>query len=73
MTTPPDDLAPTILAHLRAAAELADRGGVGRDQFMHAAWRAFLDSHPALREELAARELEGQLANLRERGLIGQA
>jgi hypothetical protein len=40
---------------------------------MSAAWNAILDAHPGMREQLAEKELRGQLKKLRKQGLIGLA
>ncbi len=58
---------------LGKAAELCTAEGVEQEAFMTAAWAAFLDASPGLREELADKELATQLGALRERGLIGSA
>ena len=69
---------PPILAHelhdaLARAAAVAAASGVDSEQFMQAAWAAFLDARPGLREELAQRQLEAQLAVLRARGQLAKA
>jgi len=56
---------------LRRAAKLA--GEVDSDTFMQAAWQAYLDERPGLREALEDKELRTQLKKLRKKGLIGQA
>ncbi len=58
---------------LDRAAELGTRLGLDKDAFLSAAWTAFLDARPGLREEIVERELGEQLATLRERGLIATA
>jgi len=58
---------------LRKAAAVAAESGVTLDVFADAAWQAFLDAKPGLREELETRMLAAQLSNLRERGLIPSA
>lgn len=58
---------------LRKAAALAAASGVSLDAFADAAWHAWLENKPGLREELEARALVAQLDGLRERGLVGSA
>ena len=58
---------------LRRAASLAAAHGVTIDAFAQAAWSAFLDAQPQVREELEVRALTAQLADLRERGRVGSA
>ena len=60
----------TLLAQ---AAALAATTGVSLDAFADAAWQAWLEAKPGLREELEARALVAQLGELRERGLVGTA
>jgi len=73
MSAPNQNPAEEILRHLRLAAQLSETVGVDKDAFMAAAWSAFLESRPGLREELAERELAAQLEILRDRGMIGEA
>jgi hypothetical protein len=58
---------------LSRAAELAAANGVPTDEFMRAAYDAFLDARPGLREELATKQLRQELKKLRKRGLVGSA
>ena len=58
---------------LRKAAALAVAKGVSLDAFADAAWQAWLDAKPGLREELETRAIAAQLGELRERGLVGSA
>ncbi len=58
---------------LRKAAALAAANGVSLDAFASAAWQAFLDAMPGLRDELETRALIDQIGQLRERGLVGSA
>lgn len=60
-------------ALLRRAAALAASHGVSLDTFAEAAWAAFLDAQPGLREELEVRALAARLDELRGRGLVGSA
>jgi hypothetical protein len=59
--------------HLRKAAALAAANGVSLDEFADAAWEAFLDAKPGLRDEIELRALAARLGELRERGLVGSA
>lgn len=58
---------------LRRAAKLAGSSSDSGDAFMQAAWAAFLEERPGLREALEDKELRSQLKKLRKKGLIGQA
>jgi hypothetical protein len=71
----PVELAPLqeIAALLEQAAQLAAANGVEGDAFKHAAWSAYLDARPGLRQELEDRQLRAQLRKLRKRGLVGLA
>ena len=40
---------------------------------MSAAWNAYLDARPGLRQQLEDKQLKAQLRKLRKRGLVGQA
>ena len=62
-----------VLQLLQRAAELAAARGVDSEPFMAAAWAAYLDARPGLREALEHGQLVAQLAGLRERGLLAQA
>ena len=69
---PPQDAAwNDALRLLRRAAKLA--GELDSDAFMQAAWQAYLDERPGLREALEDKELRVQLKKLRKKGLIGLA
>jgi hypothetical protein len=58
---------------LHRAAQTAASSGLASEDFMAAAWQAYLDSHPGMREELEDKELRSQLKKLRKRGLIATA
>jgi len=58
---------------LRRAAALAAANGVPLEAFADAAWAAFLDAQPGLREALEIRALAARLDELRARGLVGSA
>ena len=78
MTEPtPNEAPPAWLAEVEAmlerAAALCAEHGLNGDAFMHAAWSAFLDSRPGLREQIADAQLEEQIAAMRERGHVGEA
>lgn len=60
----------TLLAR---AARSAATAGITSEAFMAAAWEAFLDTHPGMREELEDKELRSQLKKLRRRGLVASA
>jgi hypothetical protein len=58
---------------LAAAASAAAHAGVDLDTFMSAAWTAFLEARPGLREQLEHLHLLAQLETLRQAGKLGQA
>jgi hypothetical protein len=57
-----------LLALAATAAGEADL-----DSFMRAAWTAFVESHPGLRERLEELRFLAELENLREQGRIPEA
>ena len=60
----------TVLAR---AAKLAAKSGQSSEAFMAAAWQAYLDNHPGMREELEDKALRSELRKLRKRGLVASA
>jgi hypothetical protein len=72
MSNPNQDLTEleALLAH---AADLSARQDVPKEEFMAAAWNAYLEARPGLREQLEERELKSQLKKLRKQGLIALA
>lgn len=58
---------------LAAAASAAADAGVDLDSFMSAAWTAFMEARPGLREQLEHLHLLAQLECLRQAGKLGQA
>lgn len=58
---------------LDRAAQLAAANGVEGDMFKRAAWEAYLNARPGLRQALEDKQLKAQLRKLRKRGLVGQA
>ena len=58
---------------LAAAASAAAHAGVDLDAFMSAAWAAFMEARPGLREQLEHLHLLAQLESLRQAGKLGQA
>lgn len=58
---------------LDRAAQLAAANGIEGDLFKRAAWEAYLNARPGLREALEDKQLKAQLRKLRKRGLVGQA
>lgn len=70
---PPADVPVALQALLTQAAHLATRAGVPLDEFMRAAWSAFVDSLPGLRQRIETEQLIAQLETLRARGAVGQA
>lgn len=63
----------TVEDLLARAAKLASTEGTPSEDFMAAAWDAFLTNHPGMREELADKALRSELRKLRKRGLIATA
>lgn len=60
----------TLLLH---AADLSARHDLSKEEFMAAAWNAYLAARPGLREQLEEREIKNQLKKLRKQGLIALA
>lgn len=58
---------------LQRAAEAAASEGVSSDEFVNAAWQAYLAANPGMREELEEKALRSQLKKLRKAGLIATA
>ncbi len=54
-------------------AQAAGAANVDLDAFMHAAWSAFVDARPGLRDHLEQVRLEAQLEVLRSQGKLAQA
>jgi hypothetical protein len=72
--TSPVEAPPTELAGVLArAAALAVEQGADLDDFMRAAWSAFVDTRPGLREHLEAMRLSAELEELRQNGRIPMA
>lgn len=72
MDNPTTDLTEleTLLLH---AADLSARQDLSKEEFMAAAWNAYLAARPGLREQLEEREIKNQLKKLRKQGLIALA
>jgi len=62
-----------LSALLERAGALAASLGVELDAWMKAAWSAYVDARPGLREHLEDMQLLAQLMALRQSGRIGQA
>ncbi|MBA3396208.1 MAG: hypothetical protein H0T89_26495 [Deltaproteobacteria bacterium] len=71
--TAPTTATPELETLLLRAAKLAADHGVPVEAFVQAAWSAYLDARPGLREELATKELVDELRELRRRGKVGTA
>ncbi len=69
----PVSLSTELASLLESAARLAAFEGVASEAFLHAAWTAYLEARPELREELADKELEAHVRRLRKRGLVAVA
>ena len=59
--------------NLALAAESAARAGIDLQRFMAAAYGAYLDANPALRQQLESQQLLEELDELRRRGRLAQA
>lgn len=62
-----------VVQLLRQAAQLAAERGAESEPFMEAAWEAYLEARPGLREAIEDKELRSRLKKLRKRGLVGSA
>jgi len=58
---------------LRKAAELSAGQDIPSEAFMAAAFNAYLEARPGMREELEDKELKSQLRKLRKNGMIALA
>ncbi len=58
---------------LLRAADLSAQQDLSKEEFMAAAWNAYLAARPGLRQELEDREIKSQLKKLRKQGLIALA
>ena len=58
---------------LASAATLCAEHGVDLEAWMKAAWTAYVEARPGLREELEDARLAAELANLRDAGRLPQA
>jgi hypothetical protein len=70
---PPEAWLQELATLLEQAAQLAAANGIDGEVFKRAAWNAYLDAKPGLREELEDKQLRAQLRKLRKRGLVGSA
>lgn len=60
----------SALAH---AAAIAHQAGVDLDGWMRAAWSAYVDARPGLRQHLEDLRLQAELAALRDKGRMPEA
>ena len=68
----PEPPPPTDVARaLDEAALIATRADLSLEQFMRAAWSAYVDGSPGMRQRLETQQLVAQLAELRGRGQVG--
>jgi len=58
---------------LAKAAEIAAKSGLAPDAFTAAAWQSYLSASPALAEQLAERQFEAALEELRNSGRMAKA
>jgi hypothetical protein len=74
--TTPEAPANPLLAlreHLQRAAALAAELNIDLDAFMKAAWQAYMEARPGLREHLEDLQLVAQIDALRKAGRLGSA
>jgi hypothetical protein len=62
-----------VISGLRLAAEAAVTARLDLEDFMRAAWTAYVDSRPGFRDLLADTQLVQQIQELRSQGRVGQA
>lgn len=62
-----------LVSLLERAAQVAAANGIEGDVFKRAAWNAYLDAKPGLRQRLEDKQLRSHLRKLRKRGLVGSA
>lgn len=74
-TEPPraDDAPASLRAIFDHAAALSVAEDVALDDFMRAAWQAYMDARPGLRAYLEDQKLAARLDELRARGGVGSA
>jgi hypothetical protein len=70
---PPDAWLQELTTLLEQAAQLAAANGIEGEVFKRAAWNAYLDAKPGLRQQLEDKQLRAQLRKLRKQGLVGSA
>jgi hypothetical protein len=63
----------TMKSVLKDAAQLAADQGRGLEAFMNAAYKAFLDANPEVREQLADAQVLAELKAMRQAGKVGLA
>jgi hypothetical protein len=73
MATPRDNWKRELRARLARAATVAVEHGLDNEAFLRAAFTAYLDARPGLREELEDQRFADELAELREAGRVAQA
>jgi len=59
--------------NLSQAAHSATRAGIDLQHFMAAAYSAYLDANPALKQQIESEQMMLHLEELRRRGRLGQA
>ncbi len=71
------DASETAITRLRAAlheaAEAAVEAGIELEPWMQAAWAAYVEHRPGLRQHIEEVQLASQIDELRQRGQVGQA
>jgi hypothetical protein len=63
----------TIDQQLAAVAKLAADSGIDLDDFMKAAWNAYVETRPGMRAKLEHLRMVQELEVLRAAGRVGQA
>jgi len=59
--------------HLSTAARIAGHHGSGLDQFMRAAYGAYLGMHPDVRQQIEDHEMMAHITSMRRAGRVGLA
>jgi hypothetical protein len=69
----PSDISVKLSELLAEAARVSAERGVDLESFMKAAWSAYMDARPGLREHLETMQTVAQLTEMRRLGRVGQA
>ena len=72
-STPDRQPADALADLLEQAASTAAEAGIDLDDFVRAAWSAYVDGQPGLRAQLEEAQVMAHIDQLRRRGLVGEA